>query len=592
MLTVAQVVVFATLILTLGLFVWGKLRYDVVGMLALLVLVVAGVVPSSQAFSGFAEPAVVTVAAVLVISRALEKSGMVALLVSLLGRVGQQLPVQLLALCGMVALLSSFMNNVGAMALMIPVAMKLARQSRHSASLLLMPLAFASLLGGMTTLIGTPPNLIISNQRLELLGESFRMFSYSSVGLSVAVVGILYLAFVGWRFLPRRGKSVDQLSRFAEYMTEVRLPEGSTLDGQAIKTLGSKGLQVISLIRQDEAKREHQVILPSVKMRVADILIVEADMEDLAELISKGDLALVGNEKVEAEQLAADDIALVEVVLTNLSPAIRQSVADLKLRQRFGLNLLAVSRQGQRLSLRLSNIKFKSGDVLLLQGSQESIQAVLQDLKCLPLRERELQLNAFNAKNMLITTGLFGLAITISSFAIMPTTISFSLVALIMVLLKIINLREVYESIEFPIIVLLATLIPVGNALSTTGAATLIADGLLNLSAAWPVALTLAFVMAVVMTLSDIINNAAAALITAPIVIRLAEGLNSNPDAFLVAVALAASSAFLTPIGHQSNTLVLGPGGYKFGDYWKVGLPLEIVVIVVGVPAIMLFWGV
>lgn len=590
--TTPQLIVFATLIGTLGLFIWGRWRYDVVGMLALMTLVVAGIVPAREAFQGFGEPAVITVAAVLVISKALEKTGLVNVLVGLLGRVGQSLPLQILAMCGVVAFLSSFMNNVGALALMLPVAITLARKAGRSAGTVLMPLAFASLLGGMTTLIGTPPNLIISNQRQELLGAPYGMFSYFPVGAAVAVAGIAYLALLGWRFLPRReaGTITGELYRMADYMTEVRVPDGSSLVGQTVQALGErvKGVRVVSVLR---GEGEKLFPLPNLHLQAGDVLIIEASADQLAELVQDKALTLIGNEKITPAQLAADDVVVSEVVVSALSPIVGQSVVDLRLRERFDVNLLAVSRQGQRLRGRLTDIGFRAGDVLLLQGSPEHTETAVQTLGALPLRERPINLGSADSGKMLLTAGLFVGAIIISTLGLLPTTISFTIAALAMLLLKLINLRDVYSSIEFPILVLLATLIPVGNALTSTGGANLIADGILGLSSGWPVMLTLILVMVVVMTLSDVINNAAAALITAPIVIKLAQGLGSNPDAFLMAVALAASSAFLTPIGHQSNTLVMGPGGYKFGDYWKVGLPLEILVIAVGAPAIALFWG-
>lgn len=418
------------------------------------------------------------------------------------------------------------------------------------------------------------------------------MFSYFSVGASVAVAGVLYLAFLGWRLLPRRdaGAIRGELYRLADYMTEVRVPEGSPVAGETVQQLGErvKGIQVVSVLREGSGRH---FPLPGLTLGVGDVLIVEASAAELGELVQDRTLTLIGNEKITPAQLAADDVVVTEAVVTALSPVVGQNVVALRVRQRFDVNLLAVSRQGQRLRERLTEVNFRAGDVLLLQGSAAHVEGAVQTLGVLPLRERPLNLKVTDRGRMLLTAGLFIAAIIISTLGWLPTTISFTLAALAMLLLKLINLRDVYDSIEFPILVLLATLIPVGNALTSTGGANLIADRLLGLSAGWPILLTLVLVMAVVMTLSDVINNAAAALITAPIVVKLAQGLGSNPDAFLIAVALAASSAFLTPIGHQSNTLVMGPGGYRFGDYWKVGLPLELLVIAVGAPAIALFWG-
>ncbi|OLV15750.1 SLC13 family permease [Deinococcus marmoris] len=590
--TTPQLLVFATLFGALVLFVWGKWRYDVVGMLALLTLTLTGVVKGNDAFKGFSEPAVITVAAVLVISQALQKTGLVNVLVRGLGRVGTNMTVQVLAMCAVVAFLSSIMNNVGALAIMLPVAITLANRAGRSASTLLMPLAFASLLGGMTTLIGTPPNLIISNLRRDLLGEAYNMFSFTPVGVAVAAAGVLYLAFLGWRLLPQRvsGENRADLYRMADYMTEVRLPNGSPLAGQRVMDLGKvEGVQVVSLVR-GESQRPFPT--PFTVLQADDVLIVEATAAKLTELVEDGQLTLVGNETITPEQLASDDVTLAEVVVTALSPIVGQSAVSLRLRQRFNINLIAVSRQGQRLRERLVNAKFKAGDVLLVHGPRTSIDEALSTLGCLPLRERALDMvPAGQTRKMLLTGGIFLVAILAATLNLLPVAVSFTAAATLMLLLRLINLRDVYESIEWPILVLLATLIPVGAALSSTGGANLIAETLLGLTSGWPTMAVLVVVMILTMNLSDIINNAAAALITAPIAIKIAQGLDANPDAFLIAVAVAASSAFLTPIGHQSNTLVMGPGGYKFSDYWKVGLPMEIIVVAVGAPMIALVWG-
>ncbi|GGM17816.1 SLC13 family permease [Deinococcus aerophilus] len=590
--TLPQLLVFATLLGTLVLFVWGKWRYDVVGMVALMTLTLTGVVPARDAFRGFSEPAVITVAAVLVISQALQKSGLVNVLVRSLGRVGNNMTVQVLAMSGVVALLSAFMNNVGALAIMLPVAITLANRAGRSASSLLMPLAFASLLGGMTTLIGTPPNLIISNLRRDLLGEAYGMFSFMPVGAAVMVAGIAYLALVGWRLLPQRisGENRADLYRMADYMTEVRLPKESALAGQRVMDLGKvEGVQVMSLVR-GESQRPFPS--PFTVLQAQDVLIVEATAARLTELVEDGQLTLVGNEKITPEQLASDDVTLAEVVVTALSPIVGQSAVSLRLRQRFNINLIAVSRQGQRLRERLINARFRAGDVLLVHGPRNSIEEALHTLGCLPLRERPLEMvPAGQTRKMLLTGGVFLGAILASTFNLLPAAVSFAAAATVMLLLKLINLRDVYESIEWPILVLLATLIPVGAALSATGGAQMIAEGVLGVAADWPVMAVLVIVMVLTMTLSDVINNAAAALITAPIAVTIAQGLGASPDAFLMAVTLAASSAFLTPIGHQSNTLVMGPGGYRFSDYWKVGLPMELIVLAVGAPVIALVWG-
>jgi len=589
-LTVAQSIVFGTLVLTLVLFVWGRWRYDVVSLLALLAVTVAGIVPASEAFTGFGHPAVVTVAAVLVVSRGLMNSGLVDLIAGVVSRVGDQPTVQVAALTGVVAVASAFMNNVGALALLMPVAIRVALKSKNSPSLLLMPLAFGSLLGGLITMIGTPPNIIIATFRAENDGAPFRMFDFTPVGAGVALVGAFFITLVGWRLIPLREGQASREAMFhiEDYLTEVRLPDDSKMVGKALRNLEQitdAEVAVLGLVRGQQ-----RVLAPSSfeTLRSGDILIVEADSDALKALIDAARLELVGSKDLGEEALKSDEVSVVEAIVKPDSLMVGRTARALQLRWRYGVNLLAVARQGARLKERLGMIRFQIGDVLLLQGRADTIQAALSTLGCLPLAGRDVRLG--QPRRVVLAVGVFGLALAAAAAGLLPVQVAFSSGAVVMVLAGLLSLREAYESIDWPVIVLLGAMIPVGYALETTGGAELIAGKLLGIAGHLPAAATLAVVLVGTMLLSNVVNNAAAAVVMAPIGISIARGLEASLDPFLMAVAVGASCAFLTPIGHQSNTLVLGPGGYRFGDYWWMGLPLSCLVAALAVPLILYFW--
>jgi di/tricarboxylate transporter len=585
-----QTIVFSTLGLVLALFVWGRWRYDLVALLALLIVTITGIVPGSEAFAGFGHPAVVTVAAVLVVSRGLQNSGMVDVIAKWMAGLGDRPTVQVAALTTVASVCSGFMNNVGALALMMPVAIRLAHKSGNSPSLLLMPLAFASLLGGMTTLIGTPPNIIIANFRMQTVSAPFRMFDFAPVGVGVAFAGLLFLALLGWRLIPQpRGLGTSKdLFHIEDYITEVRLPEGSNIVGKSLRDLEATidaDITVAGIIRG-----KHRLLAPSSfeVMRPGDILIVEADPESLKTLVDATGLELVGSKDLGEGALGSEEVSVVEVIIMPRAFMEGQTAVDLNLRWRYGLNLLAVARQGVRVRERLSRIRFRVGDVLLLQGRTDTLQETLPILGCLPLAERGLRLG--QPQRILLASGIFVVAVGVAAAGLLPVQIALVGAALVMVVSGQLSLREAYESIDWPIVILLGAMIPVGAAFESTGGAQSIATAVLEGAKQMPSWATLAIVLVGTMCLSDVINNAAAAVLMAPIAISVAEGLGASADPFLMAVAIGASCAFLTPIGHQSNTLVMGPGGYRFGDYWRLGLPLEVVIAVLAIPLLMWFW--
>jgi di/tricarboxylate transporter len=605
-----QWMIFLILGVTLVLFVWNRVRFDVVAMLALLAVSVTGLVPGDQLFSGFSHPAVITVAAVLVISQGLVNGGVVDAVARLLARVGHNAVLQVVTLSLVVALCSAFINNVGALALLMPVAIWMSRQSGRSPSLLLMPLAFGSLLGGTITLIGTPPNIIIASYRET---GAFGLLDFAPAGLAITAAGIVFIGLIGWRLTPKREEAANGESLFSvgDYVTELRVPEDSDYAGGTLHKLLTSGdnaqsLVVLALIRGEESAPAPSTFTV---LREGDVLLVQADTQTLEEFLDHTGLALAHaveeqkeeededglpesrrpDEKEAEKRIASGDVRLIEAVITPNSQLTGRSANRLNLRERYELNIVAVARQGHRLKERLADIRFRSGDILLVQGEEDSLMATLQTLGCLPLAERELKLG--RPKKLWLAGGLFLAAIAVILLGWLGPPVALIGCAVAMVLARLLEPAEAYRAIDWSVIVLLAAMIPVGQALETTGGADSIAAQILAVAQGQPSWLALGIILVGAMALSNVVNNAAAAVLVAPIALGLSEQLGLAPDAALMAVAVGASCAFLTPIGHQSNALVMEPGGYRFGDYWRLGLPLSVVVTVVAVPVILWVWG-
>ncbi len=590
--SVDQISLFLILAGVFVLFAWGRWRYDVVSFAALMVCILVGIVPSDVAFNGFSHPAVITVAAVLIISRGLANSGAIDRIAHIVVPPVKNLAMQIGIMSGFAAALSAVMNNVAALALLMPATVESAKKSNRSPALLLMPLSFGSILGGLITLIGTPPNIVIGNYRKDALGAPFSMFDFAPVGLAVAVVGVAYLALVGWRLLPkeRQAKSApEDLFNIDDYVAEVLVPPGSETAGKRMSELEdvaqSSDLRIAGIIRN------HKRILRTTQATIIqekDIILLEAGPKELDVFVHKLGLEIKGDFDKDRGVFASDDVVLVEAVVSADSRIVGREIGDLRLKSRYGLNLLGVSRQGTTIRKRLHKIIFQSGDVLLLQADSDSVADTLLRLKILPLAERGFQMG--KRSQALIAAGLLVGAVALAASGIVGLTVALALAALGMVLSSIVPLGDLYDSIDWPVIVLVAAMIPIGGALETTGATTLITNGILTLSSGYSPVVVLTLLFIVTMTLSDLMNNVATAVMMAPIGIGLAQALGANPDSFLMAVAVGASCAFLTPIGHKNNALVMGPGGYRFGDYWRVGLPLEILIVIVAMPMILWVW--
>lgn len=583
--------VFGVLAAVLGLFVWDRYRFEAVALSALVVLVLVGSIEPGDAFAGLGHPAVITVAAVLVISQALANAGVVDTIARPLTAVKGGVMVQVMLFTGIVALLSAFMNNVGALALLMPVAIKLCKDRDVAPSKVLMPMAFGSLLGGLTTAIGTPPNLIVAQYRARVADQPFAMFDFTAVGVTIAIAGVAFLGLVGWRLLPRRsGDARDGIEFNVEgYRSEICVPEAHGWVGKTLREVAAalgEGITLITVMRGD-----HRIPIQHrhAPLQAGDILWVEAEADALKALVEAEKLALGGRGKDEADTLdTVDDVQLVECVVLPDGRINGQTAAGLNLRWRYGINLLAVSRQGKPMKTRLSRVIITAGDVLILEGERESLSDVLSVLGCLPLADRDLRIGS--DQRVWAGVSLFGAAIAVSAVGWVPIHIAFVACVLIMASVSMISAREAYRAIDWPIILLLGAMIPVGTALETSGGADLIARSLGGWAGDLPPVWGLAAVLIITMTLSDIVNNAAAAVLMCPIAVGVAKTLEVAADPFLMAVAIGASCAFLTPVGHQSNTLVMGPGGYRFRDYWPLGLPLQVIVGVVALLMILIIW--
>ena len=650
--TTDQAILFAILAATVAAFAWGRWRHDVVALAALLATVLAGLVPEAGAFSGFGHPAVITVAGVLVLSKSLQTSGAVDALARRILPADAGPFMMIAGLTAIAAALSGFMNNVGALALLMPVALKAAASLQLPPGRLLMPLAFGSILGGMTTMIGTPPNLIVSGYRREALGEAFGMFDYTPVGAAIALAGVLFITLVGWRLVPKRQPAGIAGFESGAYVTEARVPEKAKAVGLSVEEAegaATEGdFQIIGLVRNDLRLR---AVRAQTRIEPGDILVLEAEPEALPDVLASLGLAL--EEKVEAAredqeeaeaeaearqaekaarkagiapeppsepppgplpeavaeqqiparqdnlaeeaesdapQTVSDDISLVELVAPPNAAILGRSPMTLNVRTRYHINILAISRNDSRTVGRIRSTQIQAGDVLLVEGPAEAVSLFAADYGCLPLAERALHLPSRSESYW--AGGIMLASVAAAASGLVSAPVAFALGVLVTMVMGILPLRSIYSAVDWPVVVLLACLLPVADAMLTTGAAGLIADLLVTQVAQGLPIVSLALILVVTMTLSDIMNNAATVAVMAPIAHGAAMTLGANPDAFLMAVAIGGSCAFLTPIGHQNNTLILGPGGFRFGDYWPLGLPLEVIVVAVSIPMLLLVWGV
>ncbi len=583
-------ILFALIVFILAFLVWGRLRYDIVAFAGLVIAYFAGVIPADKVFSGFGHPAVIIIAMVLIISRGLYRSGAIEVIARHLIHSAHSLQLHIGIMSGIAAVLSSVMNNVAALTLLMTIDREASRRAKRSPALTLMPLSFASILGGMVTLIGTPPNIVIATFREDALGAPYSMFDFAPVGAVVAIVGVLYIALVGWRLIPverRNRNTVDELRDFGDYIAEARVPAESRILGQAIRDLDpvaeDSDVQILGLVRRGKrlpgaARRE--------KVRKDDVIVLEGSPAEIEHFIGAAGLQHMHPEKHAG--IVSPTFALTEAVVPQGARIAGRSALDVRLLYRRDVTLLGISRQGKRIRERLRKTRIEPGDILLLLGPENRLADVVEWLGCLPLAGRELAV--IERGKAWLAVGIFATAILGASTGLVYLPLALAAVVVLYAIFRIVPPSQLYDSVEWPVIVLIGSMIPLGGALEASGGSDLIASSIVSWTAGLSTVTVLVFLMIVTMTLSDILNNVATTLIAAPIGVDIAQRLGANPDTFLMGVAVAASCAFLTPIGHKNNTIILGPGGYRFGDYWRMGLPLEILVLLVGVPMILFVW--
>lgn len=585
-------VLFALFGLVFAMLLWGRFRYDLVAFSALLIGVVLGAVPSEDAFSGFGHPATLVVALVLIVSAGLVRSGAVSLITRTLVDPERSLGSHIAFMGSIGGVLSAFMNNVAALALLMPVDVQTAKKAGRAARLSLMPLSFCTILGGMVTMIGTPPNIVIATIRKDNLGESFGMFDFAPVGGVTALAGLVFVAVIGWRLIPKRdgdGAITDARNSLKDYLAELSVPSGSDLIGKRlfeIHDIAEKNdVAILGLIRDGKRRYGTQ---RNTALAEGDTIVIEAHPEALDEFRTA--LSLDFTNQTDQQHLTAEGsgLSIVEVVVPENARIAGKSARSVGLSWRQRTILLGISRQGRRISKEVRSTQVEPGDILLLLTPEGEGEAVADWLGTLPLADRGLAVT--DTSKVWLSIGIFVAAVAIASFGFLYLPVALGIVVVAYVLAGILPLADLYDHVEWPVIVLLGSMIPLGAALDDAGGTAMIAGALVGLTDGWPAWAVLTVLMVVTMTLSDVLNNTATAIVAAPVSIQMAHSLNASPDPFLMTVAVAASCAFLTPIGHKNNTLILGPGGYAFGDYWRMGLPLEILVVCVSVPMILLVW--
>lgn len=588
--TTDQIFAFSVIAVMMAIFIWDRFRYDIVACCALVVAVAIGIVPPDKAFSGFADDIVIIVGSALIVSAGVARSGIVDTAIKKFFPNLNTLHTQLALLMVVVAVLSAFIKNIGALAIMMPVAFQFAKKSGISPSRYLMPMAFAALLGGLMTQIGTSPNIVVSRLREELTGASFTMFDFTPVGGILTVVGIAFLLFFHW-LVPnrtRQNSSIEDAIEIKNYTSEVAIAEGSVLREEPLSALLKLGDgEIIATAVLRGATR--MAPFPDLRLRENDIVLLEGPSAAIDRIVSGGKLQLSGKPLRENGQPQTDIISL-EAIVGQESSLAGLSAKELALSYTRGVNLLAISRGGERLKERLGSLTLATGDVLVLQGSRTSLTALLQDFALLPLAQREVLLGT--RRRAFVPLVILALAMAATAVGIASVPVAFFAAALGMVVFRAIPLADVYKSVDGPILVMLAALIPVSDSLRTSGGSELIASWLGGAAAGLPPWGALALILVTAMAVTPFLNNAATVLVMGPIAASFATNLGFRPEPFLMAVAIGAGSDFLTPVGHQCNTLVFGPGGYKFSDYPRLGLPLSLLIILVSVPALLYVWPV
>ncbi len=581
---------FIILFITMVLLIWRIWRYEIVAFIALFSSLLTGIIPFSHAFIGFSNSAVALIAAIMILSKAISTTGFIHLATRWFKNFSNSIVMHISLFTITGTMLASFMSAIGALGILMPIAIQTCVEHKRSPSLILMPLAFGAVLGELMMQISSPVSIIISQYRQQIIGQPFNIFSITPVGISVSVTGILFISLIGWRLMPNRGKSKseEELFQIPDYITEVKLTKGSPFIDKTVGEMireSKAEFDIIALIHRGTkrftfSKRE--------VLHANDILIVESDHENLEKLIIAGKLKLANEKPLTTSSLSSEEIKLIEAVVAPGSDIISQSAKMMHLRSRYSINLFAISRKGAEFRQNINEVRWQEGDVVLLQGNADTIQETIVSLGLVPLAEREFQIGMIKNDYILIVTYLG--AVMLSAMNILPAAIAFVLAVLILCLFNVIPYRIIYKSIDWSIIFLLGAIIPLGDAMQSTGASDLITHHFISLAYNYPPVIILILIMLLTMLISNLMNFIIAAIVMAPVSFHIAQALHINVDAFLIAIIVSSVCAFLTPIAHKSNLIVYNPGKYKFHDYLRLGLPLEIIVIISSIPVILWMW--
>ena len=585
-----QIIILGLLILMVGLFIWGRWRYDAVSLSVLSVFVLLGYIQPEEAFKGFSHPAVITVALVLLISKGLERSGFISVIGRKLQAYANSEIQFMISITFFAAILSSFMNNIGAMAMLLPITLGICQKMSWNPSKFLIPLSFASILGGMNTKIGTPPNIIISEFRNDFTDKDFAFFDFSFAGIPVSILGILFIALIGWRLIKLRpiNSENNPLIELEDYLVEMVITENSKLIEKRALDFRQELDEDTALMGQIDENGRKIEIHGNQKLYEGQVLILKINPDMVADVQQEFGLDIDS----ENDLTSIEDLGGIEAIIVPKSRLIGRKYQYFKRLIGSELSLLGLWRRGLKFRFRLSNEIFKAGDVLLIanRGEKNKISEKLELAGLMPLWQREFDVVRDPSK-IFLAFGLFAICLLLVIFSYVPIVVAFLICVIGFVSSKLLTGEGVYRHIDWPVVILLAAMIPIGNTLISYGITDSVSSYLASLSSAVDYIWLVVLIMIITMFLSDIINNAATAVIMAPLAVSLADKINQPIEPFLMSVAIGASCAFLSPIGHQCNTLVMAPGNYKFGDYWKVGLPLEILIVLISIPAIIFYWG-
>ena len=588
--TQENILVLVILAAAVILFVSERLRVDLIALLVLITLRITGLITIEEAFSGFASPAVITVWSVYIVSGGLFKSGIADILANFMLRLSGQSYLRLLFIIMItVGIMSSFMNNIGAVAILLPAVVSAGRKINVAPSKLLIPMAFTSLLGGKMTLIGTPPN-ILATSIMESYGgmEPFGFFDFTPMGAIVLVVGILYFLLIGNHLLPDRTPS-GQLSesyQIRDYLSEVRVKDKSSLVGKTLaeSQLGQNyNLNVVQIHRSGERLR-----VPSQNpvFRSGDILLVQGSSQNILKSYETLDLEAIPEWKFE--DFSQGTQTMIEVTLSPRSKMQGQTLKEIDFRAHFGLTVLALQHRGKSIFSNLADIPLDFGDAMLIQGPEDRIAQLRRDEDFLILETPPMETKR-TQKAPLAVLILAGVLLVVS-MRILHVSTAMLIGAVLMILTGVLKMDEAYQAIEWKSVFLIAGMLPMGIAMQNSGTALFLAQKIVDVVGNWGTIAVLMGIFLMTALTTEVMSNAAATVLVTPIAIDAARSLGANPQTFVMAVVIAAATSFLMPIGHQANVLVFGPGGYKFGDYTRVGIWLNIIIFFVVLVFLPLIW--